>query len=402
MPEFRYQAYDSTGRLVSGTVSAPHEADALRALHLQQLLPFRTVAASARPRTFLFRSSRRLGGADVVLVLRDLTTLLEAAVPVDRALKIAAAQTGSRRRRELLEELHQAVTRGSSLSEAMSAQADVFSRDQIAVARAGEVAGSLPEAFGSLYATLQRRREIKARITGAFVYPGILVAMALFALALIFSVLVPAITPLFEGGRRPMPPVLVAATAIMRFLEAYGYLLASLIIAVLVGCRALLRREEFRDRLDAAVLRTPLVGAFVRQAETARFARTFATLLGSGAPILSAVAVTAETLTNRRFRRAIAGIVDELKHGVRLGDALAAVDVLEEAPRSLISLGEETNRLAEMLGRVAEANEKELDSRIERFMTVLVPVLTLLIGVVVGGIILSVMNAILSTNDLAF
>ncbi|MBA3520038.1 MAG: type II secretion system F family protein [Rhizobiales bacterium] len=402
MPIFSYRAYDADGRLVSGSVTARHEAEALQALNHRGLVPFQakeTGAAAARRAT---QSRRPLPAADVGFLLRDLTTLLEAALPVDQALRIAAAQAGSTKRKAVLSSLHEHVVRGNTLSDAMAAQEGVFSSSQVAVARAGEVSGSLPRSMRSLCVTLDRDRELKGRITGAFVYPGILLAMALFALGLIFGVMVPAITPLFTGQDRPMPLILVVATGVIEFLRSYGFYLAVAFAAACASLAYLLRTEEFRGRLDRAVLNLPVVGDFVRQAETARFARTFGILLGSGAPLLQAVAITAEVMGNRGFRAALLESLEALKRGARLTAALSSLDCLPEASRSLIAVGEETNRLPELLLSVADASEKDLDNRIERLMTVLTPVLTLVIGCLVGGIILAVMNAVLSTNDLAF
>lgn len=402
MPDFSYRAYDADGRIVSGRVTARHEAEALQALNLRGLMPFQATETRAADPRSLTRTRRALRTAEVGLVLRDLTVLLEAAIPVDHALRIAAAQAGSAKRQAVLASLHENVMRGNSLSDAMAAQDGVFSSSQIAVARAGEVAGSLAPSMRSLCVTLERDQDLKGRITGAFVYPGILLAMALFALGLVFGVMVPAITPLFDGQERPMPLILVVATGIIGFLRSYGIYLALAFAAACALMAHLLRKEGIREWLDRTILNLPVVGVMVRQAETARFARTFGVLVGSGAPLLQAVAITAAVMQNRTFRSSLHAAIEELKRGARLTAALSALDCLPEASRSLIAVGEETNRLPELLLSVAETNEKDLSNRIERLMTVLTPVLTLVIGCLVGGIILAVMNAVLSTNDLAF
>jgi len=229
-----------------------------------------------------------------------------------------------------------------------------------------------------------------------------MLAVALAALGLIFAVMVPALVPLFQDQPENMPAILLIATASADVLERHGTALVAMAALLLLGVASVSRTKALRDRRDRLRLTVPVVGVLVTMSATARFARMLSTLLRSGAPVPKALAVTAAATPNGHFRAALNEAVDRLKAGERLSDILLAMDCLPESSRTLIVTGESTNRLAEMLSRVAEINEKEFVRRTDRLMTLLTPILTIAVGLLVGGIVVSVMTAILSANDLAF
>ena len=271
----------------------------------------------------------------------------------------------------------------------------------VAVVRAGEATGSLASVLMDLSLSLEREADLAGRLRSAFVYPGVLLAVALLAMILVFAVMVPAIAPLFDGQSRPLPFVLWAAQAIGRSLAANWPYVLTAVVAAGTLMRQALSSRPLRRRLSASFGAAPGIGPLVRNVAAARFARTLAILLRGGAALPNAVAVAAETVGEGTDRDALLAAIDRLRRGVRLAPALAGFDALSATAFGLIRIGEETNRLPDMLIRVAEINETELKGRVERLMTLLTPLLTVLIGAAVGGIILSVMNAILSANDLA-
>jgi general secretion pathway protein F len=284
----------------------------------------------------------------------------------------------------------------------MARQPDVFRPSHVAIVRAGEMSGSLAVVLRDLCATIDRQVEVSGRVAGAAIYPAILLTMALFALGLIFFVMAPALVPLFEGQAANTPLILTVAMAATDFIRSYGLQVAILFVLLIAAFIGIARTEAFKERRDRAILWAPLFGRMVREAEAARFARISAILLKSGVPLTQALSITADALQNRSCRQSLRAALEALKKGAKPAEALTAFVALPSASRSLIAIGEETNRLPEMLSHVAEMNEKALERRIDRLMTLLTPALTVGIGLVVGGLILSVRNAILSANDLAF
>ncbi len=402
MAVFAYQAYTPDGRLTSGRLDAAHEKEALEKLSHQGLVPFR--AAEVKPSIWTTDISfrRRIGNADLAFILQSLSVLIEAAIPINAALRLAAEQAGTARRRRVLDELYDAVVAGSALSEAMARQPEVFRPSHVAIVRAGEMSGSLAAVLGDLCQSIERQVAVGSRLAAAAVYPAILLAMALLALTLVFFVMAPALAPLFEEQPEKMPMILTVATHARAFLKDYATLAAVLAVLVVAGLIALARSEAFKEWRDRVVLRLPLFGRMTREAEAARFARTTGMLLKSGVPMTDALSITAEALRNRVSRASLSAALESLKKGAKPVEALSAFVALSPATRSLIAIGEETNRLPEMLARAADMDERALERRIDRMMTLLTPALTILIGMGVGGLILSVMNAILSANDLAF
>ena len=401
MPTFTYQAYTSDGHVTSGRLEAPREADALQKLSLQGLLAFK--ATEVRPSAW--RKERRVSSAlkpsELSLVLRALAVLLEAAIPLDKALRLAAEQSGNTRRRGLLDRLHEAVIAGRSLSEAMADQETTFHPSHLAIVRAGEMSGSLEPVLKDLSVTVDRQVELRGRVASAAVYPAILLLMAAAALCLVVLVMAPALAPLFDGDSASVPLVISVAMAVSKFLRDFGAIAPAAIALSLAILLPLMRTEGFKKRRDRLFLTLPLVGSMVRAAEAARFGRVLAILLRSGAPLPQSLSVTADALENRTCKASLQNAVEGLKKGAKPIDALQSFNALTAPSRSLLAIGEESNRLPDMLSKVADLNEKALEQTIDRLMAILTPALTITIGVVVGGLIISVMNAILSLNDLA-
>jgi general secretion pathway protein F len=401
MREFAYRAYDAEGRMVDGRLAAMNESDLLDQLHVRGLAPFASteIRPGGRRRA---SAGGRLRRSELSLLFRDVTALIEAALPIDQALRLAAAQAGSSGRKAVLDALHEAMVGGASLAAAMEAREDVFAAHQVAAVRAGELTGDLAAVLKGIAADLDRETELRGRIAGAFVYPGILVGVALFALALVLAVMVPALVPLFEGQTADMPLILVAATRASDLFANHGASIAFAAAVIGVAATAFSRTERFREARDRFVLSAPMVGPLARGAATARFARTFGGLLRSGTPLPKALDITATAARSRSFRADLSRAAEELKGGARLADVLSGLEILSDSSRSLILVGERTNRLAEMMVRVAEMNEKDLGRGIDRLMTILTPALTVGIGALVGGLVVSVMTAILGANELAF
>lgn len=402
MAVFAYQAYTPDGRLTSGKLVATHEREALQKLSLQGLVPFRALEVKPSIWQKDFQIFGRVRASDLAFMLRSLSVLVEASVPINAALRLASEQAGALRRRKVLDALHDAVVGGNTLSEAMARQPDVFRPSHVAIVHAGEMSGSLAIVLKDLCTTIERQVAVAGRLAGAAVYPLVLLAMAVLAIALIFFVMAPALAPLFDAEPERMPLILQVATHATDFVRLHGYQAGAILILVVGGVIGLAGTESFREWRDRAALSVPLFGRMAREAESARFARTSAILIRSGVPLPQALAITAEALQNRVARRSLNAALEALKKGAKPVEALVAFVALSPPSRSLIAIGEETNRLPEMLTQVAEMNEQALERRIERLMTLLTPALTVGIGLLVGGLILSVMNAILSANDLAF
>jgi general secretion pathway protein F len=294
------------------------------------------------------------------------------------------------------------VLNGSTLSDAMQKRSDIFPADYVSVVSAGEIGGHVGDVFEELADLLERRMEIRSRVQSAFVYPTILIILALSSLAIIIGVLVPGIAPIFADGGRQMPGGLHLILSIHALWPQILVGIAVLTAASVSIYSIALRKQSARLALDQFKLRAPLIGAFLLQQETARFARTLGTLLKSGVPLLQAATSARAVVNNLHIATRLESAIALVREGTSLHRALRAETALPQVALRMISIGEEAGKLDRMLIRIAVMLEQQMQRNIERFMTILTPLLTLIIAVLVGGLIVTVMNAILSMNDLVF
>ena len=406
MPLYRYKAYTPDGAIKEGSIEAASNAVAVEMLYEQNLVPFltsETVGENAERwwnrEIFSFGSVSQSNLAEFT---RELATLVSAELPLDEALRMLSSQSQSGPMRSLATSLLEKVMDGASFSQALFAKPDIFPGYYVSMVRAGEAAGSLGAVFEDLAHYLERRIEVRAKINSALIYPVILLVTAIVAIAIIMSVLIPRLAPLFDGTGRP-PPLPI------RVFEALDATLATHWPALLVGSALavlaiiyILRLERVASAIDRAKLNLPLIGGLVAKSEAATFARTLGSLLRSGVSLLPALQIVRSVSKNRSVVTALTGVVEEVREGAALAAPLERAGVFPAFALRLIAVGEESGRLDEMLLHAARIFEVQVQRQVDRLMSLMTPLLTLIIGLGVGGLLMSVMNAIMSVNDLAF
>jgi general secretion pathway protein F len=405
MPTFTYRAYGGGGEFAEGAIEAASPDAANDMLWAQGLTPFHLQAADAAGQRWWQReifAGTASSPAQLAVFTRDFATLDNAEIPLDDALRILTEQAPSRAMRAVIAGLLADVLDGAHLSDAMQKHPRVFSADYVSAVRAGEVGGTLSQVLEEMADLLERRMEVRNRIRSALVYPAVLIAFAVVTIGLIVTVLVPGIAPIFAESGKAMP----AAIGFVLAVQAHGTEIAVSLLAAAAATTAVLvaalRRPEVRLAIDRWKLRPPLVGAFVLQRETARFARSLGTLLRAGVPLLQAAISARAVIGNRHVGAGVDGALDAVREGSSLHRALQAHAGLPGVALRMISVGEEAGKLDRMLLRVALMFEQQTQRTMDRFMTILTPALTLTIAVMVGSLILTVMNAILSINELAY
>jgi len=404
MPTFRYRAYALNGAFAEGTVEASSIDAANDALWLQGLTPFQMRAtqdgdAKWWNRDIVLGSGAR--SADLMAFAREFAMLHAADIPLDDALRILKTQVSSVRLGALAESLLSAVLGGALLSDAMQKHSNVFPVDYVAVVRAGETGGTLSDVLAELAELLERRAEIRARVQSALIYPCMLVVLSLGTLAIIIGGLIPSIAPIFAQSGKPIP----ASVQLMLALRDNWFAIAiggALIALGSFGVIATaIRKPEARQRLDRLKLRLPAFGTFLLQQEAARFARTLGTMLKAGVPLIQATKSACDVVGNRHLSVGIERAIEAVHQGVALHRALRSETTLPATALQMIAVGEEAGKLDRMLMRVAMMLERQNQNSIDRFMSALTPALTVGIALMVGALIMPVMSAVLSINDLA-
>lgn len=403
MPRFRFKAVTTAGALVTGEIEAVSAAAAIEAIQARGEFPLSAVdAATGISRRFALPLRRR--GASlrgISIALRELATLLDAGLPLDRALDVVRTLGVDKRLDEALAVARDRVRGGAGLADALAAQA-IFPKLTLSLVRAGELAGALDEALRRAAEYQERAYLLAESIKSALIYPIILLATAGLSITFILTSVLPEFKPMFaEAGQAlPLPTRIVMFAG--EVVSSYGWAILGALGLSVFGLRQARKRPNFRRRWDSGLLRLPVLGDLILKTEIARFSRTLGTLLSSGMPLPGALAATRDVLGNQAMAEAVTEMARDLRAGEGLSELLRRIDLFPSLVIQLVRVGEESGKLEEMLLRQAEIYDREIARTIERLMAALVPGLTIGLGLIVAGIIASILLAILKVNELAF
>lgn len=401
MALFEYKAVTPAGETLTGEMEAPSQDLVIARLQEMGNIPVsaREVGSGLRLGSLL-RGRRGLNQREVGDLTQQLATLLGAGLPLDRSLGILAELAENERVRELVEQVRNHVREGGSLSEGLEQRHGVFSRFYINMVRAGEIGGSLDQTLARMAEYMERAKELKDGVVSALIYPALLVVLAVASLILLMVYVIPQFTPMFEdfGGELPMLTQIVVGVGDV--LQNYWWALIAGILVVVIWFRSQMRRPASRRAWDRRFLRTRWLGDVIAKIETARLTRTTGTLLVNGVPLLSALSIAKNVMTNTVLAEDVAEAAKQVKTGSPLARALVKSDYFPRLALQMVNVGEETGKLDEMLLKVADTYDREVKTTIDRLMALLVPALTLGLAVLIGVIVMSVLMAILSINEL--
>lgn len=401
MSRFRYKVVDASGGLLEGEIDALTELDALQRLKAQGHAPI-----SAEPVGGNWREQLRFSGLgrrnrfDVSAFARDLGTLLESGIALDRALSMFADITTGKRQVELVAKMRDGVRSGRALSEVMEEAPEVFTRFHVNMVRAGEASGALGSVLLRLAESTAELQAVRESIRSALIYPALLVLITVLSLILLMVVVVPQFTVLFEdmGRELPLPTRIVSGAG--ELLRGYWWAGLGLALLAVKFMQAQWRKPESRYRWELRLMRWPLLGELMVKSQMAVFSRTLATLLNNGVPLLVALRIVGETLSNLVLQKSVSTVAEEVKGGGSLAARLADSGRFPPLAVHLVRVGEETGSLDAMLQRLADIYDREVRTSVQRMLVMIEPVLIIGLGIIVGGIIMSILVAILSINDL--
>ena len=418
MPAFEFQALDPAGREQRGVLEADSPRQVRQLLRDRQWLPVsvlevgerRTTAAQptitspisalARLRRGLREPPARIGGRDLALITRQLATLVRAALPLEEALQAVAQQTDRPAAQRILTGVRARVMEGDTLATALGGFPRVFPEIYRATVGAGEQSGRLDTVLERLADYTERRDQLRQRVLGALLYPIVLTAMCVVVVAGLLTYVVPQVVAVFESGGNSLPWLTRALLAVSAFLREWGLLLLSL--AALGGFAFMrwLRAKSARRRFEGLLLRLPLIGRLLRSLGAARFTRTFSILIGSAVPALEGLRIAGATVGNLPMSEAIESAAERVREGAPIGRSLAASGLFPPLTVHLVSSGESSGRLEEMLGRAADAEERELDRLLTAFVGLLGPLLIVAMGILVLLIVFAMLQPIFEMNTL--
>jgi general secretion pathway protein F len=399
---FFFRAVASDGKPRTGTLTAETDKMVASELRRQGLIPvYIGLEKGARGFEFKLPSFTRSRRGDVLFFTQELSTLLNAGIPLDRALTITGELTTRADFRSLILDVTRLLKGGKSLADSLAAHPSHFSDLYTNMVRAGEASGSLAQIFDRLAEFEKTRDELRGYIIGSLIYPALLSVVGLGSILVLLNFVVPQFAQIFADPRMKIPTATLMMLKASELLNTYGLWAAGAITAAIIALRVYIRTTEGRMWWDGFRLQLPLLGDALRKAETARFARAMGTLVSSSVPLVQAIGISKGILNNRR----IAATLDKVAQGVKRGEGIAGplTRAGEFPPLAghLLTVGEETGHIDSMFHRMADIYEGETRTAIRRFTTIFEPVIILVMGLMVGTLILSLMLAITSINDVA-
>lgn len=399
MAAFEYQALDAAGRTRKGVITADSPKAARRELRKQALTPVKV--SPTRTKAAGESSGRKLRSKELVLITRQLAMLIGSGAPVEQAIASVTSTAEQTRVRAILASVRANVVEGKSLSDALRGEAASFPRLYSAIVAAGEGAGALDAVLERLANYLEASAKMRSKIISAMIYPLILAIVAFSVIVALLIFVVPRVVEQFDTMGQKLPFLTSAMVSISAFLQSYGlYLLGASALLVFAANRALKSRAVKR-RVDEFMLGSPLIGRIVRDVTAARFARTFATLANSGAPVLDCLSAARETTLNLVMRDAVDEMRDAVREGGSLNKAMAKTGVFPPLVVHMAASGEDSGRLGHMFDKGAEYLESEFEATSSVALGLLEPLITVVMGGLVLLIILAIMLPILQLNTAA-
>lgn len=401
MTAFDYLALDGKGRRQKGVVSADSSTEAARTLKAKNLHPLRIHASKTRLNKSAKPKAAKLKAAELVLFTRQMATLIGASAPVEEALHTLALQSENDRLRRIILDVRAQVIGGQKFSSALAEQGRSFPKLYQAIVAAGETSGDLAPVLDRLARYLERSEQLRSKTISTLIYPCVLSVVATVVVIALMTFVVPRVVEQFDSFGGTLPFLTRFMIGLSDVLTAYGWLMVLALVGGGVAFAQAMRQQKFRARFDAMILRLPLLGGLIRDVSAARLARTLATLISSGTPVLQALIASKDVLTNQVLVAAQAKAVQRVGEGEALSKALRMTSVFPPIIIYMAAVGERSGTLPAMLDKAADHLEDHFERFTTRALNLAEPGIIVLMGGIVALIVLSILLPILQLNSLA-
>ncbi len=400
MPKFSYLAITPQGERVEGVVEADHRDEAVSSLTAKGLQPVRI--KSAKNLDFLFLSKGvKLKREHVLQLTKELADLLEAGVPLERALLVASDASSDPAVKKVLENIRLDIQAGKPLSDALASYPHLFNSLYINMVRVGEMGGVLPHILRRLEAFLKQSEEIRKFIITSSIYPAILALVGILSVGILITFVVPKFGQIFQDLNQPMPFMTRVIFQISTFLQSWWWVLFLSAGAGTALFYYYVKTPEGKVWWDTVLLKVPFAGAMIRDMEVSRFSRTLGTLIESGVPILKGIRLAGEVVSNVHIREAIEHIYTGVRQGKGISGIMRRSPYFPSLMVHLVAIGEETGAMGVMLLKVADDLDESIQHRTKMALAMVEPITIVVMGLIIGGIILSMLLAVFGINDIA-
>ncbi len=398
---FHFKAVTADGKARTGTLTAETEKLAATELRNQGLTP---VFIGRQAKKAFDLKLPKLGGGGrrgVLFFTQELSTLLTSGIPLDRALAITAELSEQAEFRIVVQDILRVLKGGRSLADSLASHPEHFNDLYVNMVRAGEASGSLAQVFERLAEFERTRDELKNYIIGAMVYPALLSLVGLASITILMYYVVPRFAQIFEGGTIKMPLPTKIMIELSNTIRSYGWMAALAVIVSGLGLNVYIGTPSGRLWWDRFRLKIPILGDGLRKAETARFARAMSTLVANGVPLVQSLSIARAILNNKILANSLESVAQGVKRGEGIAGPLRRTGQFPALAAHLLTVGEETGKLDAMFSRMADIYETDTRDSIRRFTSLFEPVIILTMGILIGTLILSMLLAITSINDVA-
>jgi general secretion pathway protein F len=401
VPSFRYRALTQSGELVSGSITAPTASEVANRIEYLGLVPVETIteARDSYKERLSFSLLSRPRAEDVTVFTRDLALLLKAGARIDDALDLLAVDIDVGRLRPVVAQIRGRVLAGESLSEALMHHPTLFSPMYVALVRVGETSGALDHILDVLGSERNRGEAMRRKVMDALRYPAFVLFAACGVLSFFLLFVLPQFAAVLQDFNAKLDPIVQTLFDLSKFTRAHLEVIEIIIVILIVSGWLVFRRVAVRARIAGVVTRLPLLNTVVQLHRTALFCRNLGILLGSGVPLTMTLRILVDMIGSGDRSGIWTKAVDRVRHGGKLSDALADTTLLPAMAIRMLRIGEETGKLPELSGNVAEFYESKLQRSLDRIVGITGPVAIILISTIVGGLIVSVMTALLSVTQ---
>jgi general secretion pathway protein F len=401
MNSFHFRAVASDGQIRTGAIHAESERLVAFELRRQGLTPVYVGKEEKKPLDIKLPGFSGGRKRDVLFFTQELSTLLSAGVPLDRALSITAELNERPSFRTLVQNILRTLKGGRTLADSLSTHPAHFSELYINMVRAGEAGGSLAVVFERLSEFERTRDDLRSYIMSSMAYPCLLMLVGAGSILVLMNFVVPRFASVFEQSRIEMPLPTKFLLEGSKFLQNYGGIALAVLVVTVIGVYSYVRTTAGRLWWDTLRLRIPVLGDAMRKAETARFARAMGTLVSHTVPLVQSIGIAGAILNNRRISNSLEAVSQGVKRGEGIAAPMRRAGQFPPLAAHLLAVGEETGRLDQMFVRMADIYESETRTAIRRFTSLFEPLVILAMGLIIGTLILSMLLAIVSMNDVA-
>ena len=386
MPVFTYSARSLTGELQSGEIDLPSREEVVGFLRRQRLVP---VAVKAKPKEISLSFGTGVKMREVVIFTRQFSTMIAAGLPLVQSLSILAEQTENPRFATVITAVLNDIQSGQTLADAMKRHPKIFSDLYVNMIAAGEAGGILDVILDRLAVFLEKNDALVRKIKGAMTYPAVMLFVVIGATTILLWKVVPVFAGIFTDAGMALPMPTQVVLSISEFLQSYIHLVVLGFVAGIFALRQYYKTSGGKLAIDRLLLRMPVLGSLIRKSAVSRFTRTLGTLVSSGVSILEGLEITARTAGNRVVHDAVMNSRASIAGGATISDPLKASGVFPPMVVQMINVGEQTGGLDEMLSKVADFYDDEVDAAVSALTSVLEPIMIVVMGVVIGGMVVA-------------